>query len=212
MKDALRLNKSSLREQKDRLGSLLEFLPTLRLRQQQLQAAVAGVRQQRARVERQRAALHEGARSWAGLLRAMAPVARPHAEVEQVVTATTNVAGVAVSRLEHVRFVDRTHDLLATPLSFDDAVGVLRQDARLHAERSVLERSEHRLAQELARTSQRINLYEKVLVPRTQRNIRRLRVYLGDQQTAAVGRAKLAKAKAQARPRVSETGAEHGHR
>jgi V/A-type H+-transporting ATPase subunit D len=40
-----------------------------------------------------------------------------------------------------------------------------------------------------------VNLFEKVKIPEARDNIRRIRIFLGDQQTAAVARAKLAKAK-----------------
>ena len=42
---------------------------------------------------------------------------------------------------------------------------------------------------------QRVNLFEKVMIPNTQDNIRRIRIALGDQMTAGVARAKIAKAK-----------------
>jgi V/A-type H+-transporting ATPase subunit D len=39
-----------------------------------------------------------------------------------------------------------------------------------------------------------VNLFEKVKIPETKENIRMIRIYLGDQQTAAVVRGKIAKA------------------
>ena len=40
-----------------------------------------------------------------------------------------------------------------------------------------------------------MNLFEKVLIPRADRNIRRIRIFLGDQQLAAVAQAKVSKKK-----------------
>lgn len=199
MADKLRLNKGSLREQDQRLRSFLEFLPTLRLRQRQLQAALARVREQQVQREQQRQQLRRRVEPWAPMLASLVEAARPFAEVAQVVTRPVDIAGVRVPQLHEVRFAAGAHDLLATPPALDDAVAVLRDAARLAAEREVLRQQQRRLAHELSRTSQRINLYDEVLVPQARRNIRRLRVYLGDQQTAAVCRAKLAKAKVQAR-------------
>jgi V/A-type H+-transporting ATPase subunit D len=59
----------------------------------------------------------------------------------------------------------------------------------------VLQRQRQLLAEELRLTSQRVNLFEKVMIPRTLDNIRVIRIALGDAQTAAVARAKLAKNK-----------------
>ena len=51
------------------------------------------------------------------------------------------------------------------------------------------------LGEELRMTSQRVNLFEKVKIPEARENIRKIQIYLGDQQTAAVVRGKIAKGK-----------------
>jgi V/A-type H+/Na+-transporting ATPase subunit D len=51
------------------------------------------------------------------------------------------------------------------------------------------------LSEELRITNQRVNLFEKVKIPECSENIRRIRIYLGDQQASAVGRSKIAKKK-----------------
>ena len=51
------------------------------------------------------------------------------------------------------------------------------------------------LGEELRITTQRVNLFEKVKIPDTKENIRLIQIYMGDQQTAAVVRGKMAKNK-----------------
>ena len=51
------------------------------------------------------------------------------------------------------------------------------------------------LGRELTKIVQRVNLFEKVKIPEAKENIRRIRIQLGDEMTAAVGRAKIAKNK-----------------
>ena len=53
------------------------------------------------------------------------------------------------------------------------------------------------LERELRATAQRVNLFEKVKIPEAKENIRVIGIYLGDQQTSAVVRAKIAKKKLQ---------------
>jgi V/A-type H+/Na+-transporting ATPase subunit D len=65
----------------------------------------------------------------------------------------------------------------------------------LDLEIKVLEEQIARLAQELRTTTQRVNLFEKVKIPETTANIKNIRIYLGDQQTAQVVRGKIAKRK-----------------
>ncbi len=51
------------------------------------------------------------------------------------------------------------------------------------------------LEKEWREVSIRVNLFEKVLIPRCQKNIKKIKVFLGDQQLAAVSQAKVAKGK-----------------
>ena len=51
------------------------------------------------------------------------------------------------------------------------------------------------LGEELRTTTQRVNLFEKVKIPEAKENIRVIRIFMGDQQTAAVARSKIAKGK-----------------
>ena len=50
------------------------------------------------------------------------------------------------------------------------------------------------------RVTQRVNLFDKILIPTAKQNIQRIQIYLGDGERAAVVRSKLAKGK-QARQR-----------
>jgi len=72
---------------------------------------------------------------------------------------------------------------------------VLRELARLDAIVSTLTRQVNLLNRELRTTSQRVNLFEKVKIPEAKENIKRIGIYLGDQQTTAVVRGKIAKNK-----------------
>jgi V/A-type H+-transporting ATPase subunit D len=47
----------------------------------------------------------------------------------------------------------------------------------------------------LRRVTQRVNLFEKILIPTAHSNIQRIRIYLGEAERAAVVTSKLAKSK-----------------
>jgi len=83
----------------------------------------------------------------------------------------------------------------------------LKKALLLDLERRVLAEQVLRLAAELRITAQRVNLFEKVKIPETQESIRRIRIYLGDQQTAQVVRGKIAKRKVLAAATAAEAGA-----
>jgi V/A-type H+-transporting ATPase subunit D len=77
----------------------------------------------------------------------------------------------------------------------DRALADLRDLERRRAGLEILQRQHRLLGAELSKVVQRVNLFEKVMIPRSSEIIRVIRIYLGDQMTAAVGRAKIAKSK-----------------
>lgn len=195
MAEKIKLNKNSLRDQNQALRLYQEFLPTLELRKQQLQAEVGAVR---ARVQQRHGALSSllvGASSWAPMLSATLPQVRPLVEIDAVTTRTGNVAGVRVPVFEGVRFATVPYSLVGTPPFFDAAIDLWKRSLAAREEIRVLREQERALDLQLVKTTQRINLYEKVLIPECRENIRKIKVYLGDQQTAGVCRAKIAKGK-----------------
>ncbi len=77
--------------------------------------------------------------------------------------------------------------------------------------RLVVKISEERVAKlDLAvrRITQRVNLFEKVLIPTARNNIQRIRIFLGDAERSAIVRSKIAKAmhQKQRKTMVEESG------
>ena len=116
-------------------------------------------------------------------------------KVDRVVKARGNIAGVTIPVFKELTFVPIEYDLNDYPLWVDRALESLRDCARYDALISTLEQQIRLLGKELRTTSQRVNLFEKVKIPESKENIRRIGIYLGDQQTAAVVRGKIAKQK-----------------
>ena len=73
--------------------------------------------------------------------------------------------------------------------------GTLKKSVLLKIELKILHEQKFIITEELNTTVQRINLFEKVKIPETQENIRKIRIYLGDQQTASVVCGKISKGK-----------------
>lgn len=116
-------------------------------------------------------------------------------EPDTVISKKENIAGVTVPKFVELTFKDITYDIDDYPLWVDTALIKLREIARLDALVSTLRKQEELLEKELRATSQRVNLFEKVKIPEAKENIRKIGVYLGDQQTAAVVRGKISKKK-----------------
>ena len=87
--------------------------------------------------------------------------------------------------------------MLDYPLWVDTALIKMREIARFKVLIKTLKKQSDLLNKELRLTSQRVNLFEKVKIPEAKENIRVIEIYLGDQQTSAVIRGKIAKSKRQ---------------
>jgi len=195
MAEKIKLNKNSLRDQNQSLKLYLEFLPTLELRKQQLQSEVAAAQKELDRAKAREEALLDDARGWKARLSTVLPLVRDLLQVDLVSVHTANVAGVRVPVFDRVLFRRGAYSLAATPWILDAAMVFFEKAISARELLRVLREKHALLSQELVKTTQRINLYEKVLIPQTRENIRKIKVYLGDQQTAAVCRAKIAKNK-----------------
>jgi V/A-type H+-transporting ATPase subunit D len=113
--------------------------------------------------------------------------------IKGIKTKTGNIAGVEIPIFVSADFEISRYDLAQTPLWLDTAVECMRQSLLLELEARVVEEQRRRLDKELRTTTQRVNLFEKIKIPEATSNIKKIQVYLGDQQTAAVVRGKIAK-------------------
>ena len=192
----IKKTKNELKTQREALERFHRFLPTLELKKQQLQKEVRRVEAGLREAAQRETDAWAGLRPWVKLLDSYEDLA-PHVRLTEVGTDTTNIAGVTVPVYRDVMFADAGIDYYATPPWFEEAVAALRELTAVRGEQVVLEEQRRLLAEELRITSQRVNLFEKVMIPRTEENIRIIQIALGDAQTAGVVRAKIAKGKAQ---------------
>ncbi|NBC28411.1 MAG: V-type ATP synthase subunit D [Spirochaetes bacterium] len=194
----VKLTKNELKQQKDRLSRFKRYLPTLQLKKQQLQMVLRKVEaEEREKVNARERAFQE-MQSWIAVFGE--PVEMEElVKIKELVTSDGNIAGIDIPVFEGISFEEILWDLYETPVWVDSGVSKMREIIGLDAEIRVLREQHERIAEELRVTSQRVNLFEKVMIPETQENIRRIQIYLGDQQTAQVVRGKFAKRKVERR-------------
>lgn len=199
----IKLTKNGLRAEQQRLAQLSKYLPTLQLKKAMLQAQVQEARLslEQAEGELEEATLQT--KRYAALLgeRTSVPLDEM-ARVRKVDKTYENIAGVEVPQLLAIEFHPLAYSLFATPAWLDGAIIGLRRLNELKVRVAVAEEKKQALERELHEVSIRVNLFEKVLIPRTQKNIRTIRVFLGDQELASVARAKVAKGKIEKQRRL----------
>ena len=198
----IKLTRPELKTQRDALQRFERYLPMLKLKQQQLQAMVRSAQAAmtvarrhtaaaRAKVESSRAILEDNP----GL--DLATLAKP----ESVETHIDNIAGVKIPVFDSVAFADATYSLFSTPVWVDSVLADQRALSRCEVEYEILHEQYTLLDRELTKIVQRVNLFDKVKIPDCKEAIRRIRIHLGDEMTAGVGRAKIAKSKLDAKTR-----------
>ena len=196
---AVKLTKNELKVQKDMLKMYQRYLPTLTLKKQQLQTEIYAIRAKANAVRGAREELERGFEGWIAVFSEQSAFPRGAVTVRNIRRGEGNIAGVAIPTYEGADFGRGDYDLYGTPLWVDKAADHMEKALSLDLEAQVLDEQVRLLEAELRSTTQRVNLFEKVKIPETQENIRRITIYLADQQVNAVVRSKIAKRKIAAR-------------
>lgn len=199
----IKLTKNELKVQKDALKMYQRYLPTLTLKKQQLQSEIRIIEAKAASVRQERENLEKGFSSWIAVFSEENAFPEGIITVSNIRKGTGNIAGVTIPTFEGADFSRGDYDLYETPLWVDIAANHMEKAMSLDLEAEVLDEQVRLLEKELLSTSQRVNLFEKVKIPETQANIKKISIYMADQQVSAVVRSKISKRKIAARDEAS---------
>ncbi len=191
----IKLTKNELKAQKDALKMYQRYLPTLTLKKQQLQAEIRTIEANAKAVRQQRIALEKEFDIWIGVFGEEQAFQPGMVTVRNIKKGFGNIAGVTIPVYEGADFSRGDYDLYETPLWIDLAADRMEKALSLDLEAEVLDEQVRLLQKELLTTSQRVNLFEKVKIPETKENIKKISIYMGDQQVSAVVRSKISKKK-----------------
>ena len=199
----IKLTKNELKVQKDALKMYRRYLPTLTLKKQQLQSEIRTIEAKAIEVRRERENLEKGFSSWIAVFSEESAFPDGIITVSNIRKGVGNIAGVTIPTFEGADFSRGDYDLYETPLWVDIAANHMEKAMSLDLEAEVLDEQVRLLEKELLSTSQRVNLFEKVKIPETEENIKKISIYMADQQVSAVVRSKISKRKIAARDEVS---------
>ena len=191
----LQLSKSSLSREQKNLATYQKFLPSLDLKRQQLMA-------ERAKAERSLAAIHEQIEA---LKRDVGEKLRmlsnedvdltDLARLTSVRFGSENLVGTRLPTLEAIEVEVRPYALLGKPHWVDTLAAVLHDMLELRIRVQIEERRVALIAAAVKTITQRVNLFDKVLIPNTRKNIKKIKIFLADAEKAAVVRSKISKRK-----------------
>ncbi|MBK1723925.1 V-type ATP synthase subunit D [Thiocystis violacea] len=193
----LSLNKSSLTKQTRQLQGFERFLPALDLKRKQLMAERAKALRVRQETEASIAALHQEVRHHLPMIANREMDLKNLVRLRGVRLGEENLMGTRLPLLLGVDLDRQEVGFMSSPHWIDPLVEALAQMIELRVRLALQERRLALLEEAVRKVTQRVNLFEKVLIPRARDNIKRIRIYLSDAERAAVVRSKIAKGKRQ---------------
>lgn len=191
----LLLSKATLAKQRQQLGAYRRFLPSLDLKRQQLQQSVKQTAAACLQHQRQLQQMIDGVGQALPMLANQRVDLDGLCKVSGVELQTANVAGVKIQTLAHLQVELADIALLGKPHWVLAVQTRMQAVLQLQVELQLLEAQLRQLQLALRKVTQRVNLFEKVLIPQTLANIKRIRIYLDDRAREAVITSKIAKSR-----------------
>lgn len=196
MAEKYRLNKSELTRLRRETKMYGQFLPVLKLKKEQLQIEHLQLKRNVAQKEEVLRRSREKVKHLIPLLTEPLPVdIAAMTQAQELVLGEKIIAGVKTPAVNKVVFPELTVSRFGLPPWVNRALPRLRKLVRRNIELDILRQQYEAIGKELRKATQKVNLFEKVLIPEAREAVRRIEIALGDQEVAAVCRGKLAKSR-----------------
>jgi V/A-type H+-transporting ATPase subunit D len=187
-------NKTSLGELGKQLKMSRAALPTIKSKESALRSEVKRAkdtaRDYRTRMEALASEYDYMAALWGEFDQSLVRVA-------DVQLSEQKIAGVRIPVLEDVSFDEKEYDLFSSPVWYADGVDLLRRLAKLGIEYEVYNRKMELLDYARRKTTQKVNLYEKVQIPGYEDAIRKIKRFMEDEENLSKSAQKIVKTRQQ---------------
>ncbi len=187
---AFQYNKTSLQHLKKQLKIRENALPILKNKEAALRVEVKKARKEAEQVAAELEQTIDRHESMAGLWEEFD---FNLLEVESVDIGSQKVAGVATPVLRDIQFIRHPFSLFNRPAWFPAGMELLKQWIELALRRKVILQKMDRLEFARKKTTQKVNLYEKVQIPGYEDAIRKIERYLEDEENLAKAAQKIVK-------------------
>ena len=196
-------NKTSLNELNKQLKTRVRALPTLKSKESALRLEVKKAKE---RSENLVAQLEAELKSYEYMARLWNEFEPGLITVTDVKLKTVKIAGVPTPALEEVLFDVKDINLFTKPMWYADGVQILKNLAQLGIESEVYTEVSRILDYQRKKTTQKVNLYEKVQIPGYNEAIRKIKRYMEDEENLSKASQKIVKNK-----HIAEEEAEYGN-
>ena len=187
-------NKTSLGELGKQLKMRQKALPTIKSKESALRSEVKKAKDTAQDVRRQLDALTA---QYDYMVSLWGEFDADLLRIADVDLAEQKIAGVRTPVLQDIRFEEKDYDLFSAPVWFADGVDILKRLARLGIEFEVFNRKMELLDFARRKTTQKVNLYEKVQIPGYEDAIRKIKRFMEDEENLSKSAQKIVKTKQQ---------------
>ena len=125
-------------------------------------------------------------------------------KISDVELSTQKIAGVRIPLLGEVIFEEKAFDLFSSPAWYSDGVALLKQIATLGIQAQVYNRQMELLDYARRKTTQKVNLYEKVQIPGYEEAIRKIKRFMEDEENLSKSAQKIVKTRQQMQAAAEE--------
>jgi len=117
--------------------------------------------------------------------------------ISDIELSVQKIAGVRTPLLESIRYEEKPYDLFSSPVWYAAGIDLLKRLSRLGIEYAVYNRKMELLDFARRKTTQKVNLYEKVQIPGYEDAIRKIKRFLEDEENLSKSAQKIVKTKQQ---------------
>lgn len=197
-------NKTSLQQLEKQLKVRERSLPTIKSKESALRMEVKRIRDEVVRLELQ---LEEEIKNYDNMLSLWKEFSPELINVKDVSISTRKIAGVVIPILDQIEFEIKQFSLFNSPAWFLDGIDLLKQLAKTGIETEFAEVKLELLEHARKKTTQKVNLFEKVQIPGYQDAIRKVKRFMEDEESLSKSSQKIMRANQEKR-KVKEKEAE----
>lgn len=183
-------NKTSLTNLGKQLKVRQNALPTLKNKESALRSSVQAAKAEARRLEEQ---LEKSLASYDYLSALWNEFDPGLISITDVDLRTVKVAGVKTPQLDEIHYELKPFNAFVKPAWYADGVRILKELTRIGIESEIYSQKRDILEFNRKKTTQKVNLYEKVQIPGYQEAIRKIKRYMEDEENLTKSSSKIVK-------------------
>lgn len=188
-------NKTALGELGKQLTMRQKALPTIKSKESALRSEVKKAKDRMTELKRQ---LDRTMTEYDYMVQLWGEFDPSLIEVKKVEIGVQKIAGVEIPVLKDIQYTEKPYNLFSAPLWIADGMRILKELARLGVESEFYQKKMELLEKARKKTTQKVNLYEKVQIPGYQEAIRKIKRFLEDEENLSKSSQKIVKSRLEA--------------